>query len=230
MVARQLFAEGGLPAFWRGTGPALVMVSNPVVQFAVYEWLMARGRKAAARGVASIRPGAPMPQPTAAAVFAAGALSKLAATLVTYPFLVIKSRQQAAGGSKQQLGGQTAKQAAGSEGEGQHKGAAHASPGGEAAAQPRSRGRMLDELKRVAREEGIQGACARASACGPAGQCVDGTHSGTRSDTPSTATGLYSGLDTKLVQTVLAAAILFTTKESITKATRRALRRRTKTA
>jgi hypothetical protein len=37
--------------------------------------------------------------------------------------------------------------------------------------------------------------------------------------------GLYRGLDTKLFQTVLAAAILFTTKDTITQATRRAMRR-----
>jgi hypothetical protein len=37
--------------------------------------------------------------------------------------------------------------------------------------------------------------------------------------------GLYRGLDTKVVQTVLAAAILFTTKETVTGATRRALAR-----
>ena len=40
--------------------------------------------------------------------------------------------------------------------------------------------------------------------------------------------GLYRGLDTKLFQTVLAAAILFTTKDTITQATRRALRRSSK--
>jgi hypothetical protein len=43
-------------------------------------------------------------------------------------------------------------------------------------------------------------------------------------------TGLYRGLDTKLAQTVLAAAILFTTKESCTNATRRVLRRRNRAA
>jgi hypothetical protein len=36
---------------------------------------------------------------------------------------------------------------------------------------------------------------------------------------------LYRGLDTKVVQTVLAAAILFTTKEQVTAATRRGLAR-----
>ena len=37
--------------------------------------------------------------------------------------------------------------------------------------------------------------------------------------------GLYRGIDSKLAQTVLAAAILFTTKEQLTRATRNALRR-----
>ena len=37
--------------------------------------------------------------------------------------------------------------------------------------------------------------------------------------------GLYRGIDSKLAQTVLAAAILFTTKEKLTSATRSALRR-----
>ena len=37
--------------------------------------------------------------------------------------------------------------------------------------------------------------------------------------------GLYRGIDSKLAQTVLAAAILFTTKEKLTAATRSALQR-----
>ncbi len=43
--------------------------------------------------------------------------------------------------------------------------------------------------------------------------------------TGHTHLGLYRGLDTKVVQTVLAAAILFTTKETVTGATRHALAR-----
>lgn len=43
-------------------------------------------------------------------------------------------------------------------------------------------------------------------------------------------TGLYRGLDTKLFQTVLAAAILFTTKDTITQVTRRAMRKTVKRA
>ena len=36
-TARQLFQEGGVPAFWRGVGPSLVMVANPTVNYMLYE-------------------------------------------------------------------------------------------------------------------------------------------------------------------------------------------------
>jgi adenine nucleotide transporter 17 len=137
-VARQVYAEGGIAAFWRGTGASLVMVSNPVVQFAVFEWLMAR---AAARARARAGPGGKAAPVGKATVFACGALSKLAATLVTYPFLVLKSRQQAA-----------------------HRPVSSPAPGGDKegeaalrAAQP-ARVRLLAQLLAVAREEGVQGA------------------------------------------------------------------------
>ena len=137
-VARQVYAEGGIAAFWRGTGASLVMVSNPVVQFAVFEWLMAR---AAARARARAGPGGKAAPVGKATVFASGALSKLAATLVTYPFLVLKSRQQAA----------------------QRPVPAPASGGdkdGEAAVRAAHpvRVRLLAQLLAVAREEGVQGA------------------------------------------------------------------------
>jgi len=44
------------------------------------------------------------------------------------------------------------------------------------------------------------------------------------------AAGLYRGIDSKLAQTVLAAAILFTTKEKLTAATRSALSRASRRA
>jgi hypothetical protein len=72
------------------------------VQFAAYEWLMARilaaNERAASAVVASGASGAACRRalpPSAGQVFAAGAAAKLAATLATYPFLVVKSRQQA---------------------------------------------------------------------------------------------------------------------------------------
>jgi adenine nucleotide transporter 17 len=35
----RLFKEGGLSAFWRGIGPALLLVMNPVIQYTVFEQL-----------------------------------------------------------------------------------------------------------------------------------------------------------------------------------------------
>jgi adenine nucleotide transporter 17 len=90
-LTRAIYAEGGVRAFWKGVLPALLLVSNPVVQFAVYEGIMAR---VLARAALAAGPGRRPPAPAAGAVFAAGAAAKLAATLATYPFLVIKSRQQ----------------------------------------------------------------------------------------------------------------------------------------
>lgn len=129
-VARQVYAEGGLPAFWRGTGASLVMVSNPVVQFAVFEWLMARARTGAG--------GKALPV-SRSTVFASGALSKLAATLVTYPFLVLKSRQQAAKRPAPAPGGDGVGEA------------------GLPATHP-PRVRLLAQLLAVAQEEGVHGA------------------------------------------------------------------------
>lgn len=44
-VARQVYAEFGLAGFWNGTAASLIMVVNPTLQYALYEWLQAaRGR------------------------------------------------------------------------------------------------------------------------------------------------------------------------------------------
>ncbi|KAJ7498952.1 mitochondrial carrier domain-containing protein [Mycena latifolia] len=92
---RSILAKDGIQAFWRGIGPALVLVINPVLQYTVFEQLKnflvaRRTAKLRAAGVA-----------TAVAVltdwdfFLLGALSKLVATSSTYPYIVVKSRLQA---------------------------------------------------------------------------------------------------------------------------------------
>jgi adenine nucleotide transporter 17 len=100
---RMILAKDGLSAFWRGIGPALVLVINPVLQYTVFEQLKnflvtTRTQKSNASGLV-----------TAAAVltdwdfFVLGALSKLGemtvefcppdltlsvvATSVTYPYM-----------------------------------------------------------------------------------------------------------------------------------------------
>lgn len=90
-----ILAKDGMGAFWRGIGPALVLVINPVLQYTVFEQLKnylvaARTAKLRAAGAAA-----------AVAVlndldfFFLGALSKLVATASTYPYIVVKSRLQA---------------------------------------------------------------------------------------------------------------------------------------
>ncbi|KAG2152211.1 peroxisomal membrane protein PMP47B [Suillus cothurnatus] len=92
---RAIIAKDGLNGFFRGLGPALVLVINPVLQYTVFEQLKnilikKRTLKLRAGGFGS-----------AVAVlsdwdfFVLGALSKLVATGSTYPYIVLKSRLQA---------------------------------------------------------------------------------------------------------------------------------------
>ncbi|KAJ7700057.1 mitochondrial carrier [Mycena rosella] len=92
---QSILARDGIQGLWRGIGPALVLVINPVLQYTVFEQLKnflvaRRTAKLRAAGVA-----------TAVAVltdwdfFFLGALSKLVATSSTYPYIVVKSRLQA---------------------------------------------------------------------------------------------------------------------------------------
>ena len=133
--------SGGMPAFYRGLIPNLVMVSNPAVQFMLIEMLSARIRKA--KGVREDAKLVLSPLET----FSQGALAKVGATLITYPVQLIKSRMQAERRTK------------GAEG--------YAS--------------IPDAIRTIVATEGVG--------------------------------GLYKGMDTKMVQSVIAAALLFSTKE-----------------
>lgn len=94
-AAREVYTEAGIPGFWKGVFPALVMVCNPSIQFMIYETLLKHlkaKRNANKHGYKNT---------TALEVFIVGALAKLGATISTYPLLVVKSRLQA----KQEIGG-----------------------------------------------------------------------------------------------------------------------------
>ena len=75
--------EEGVGALWNGTGPSLVLVSNPTINFVVYERLrefmihrvMARGYE-----ITSIE------------FFIMGAIAKMVSTVVTYPLQIAQSR------------------------------------------------------------------------------------------------------------------------------------------
>ncbi|KAJ7129715.1 mitochondrial carrier domain-containing protein [Mycena epipterygia] len=92
---QSILAKDGIGAFWRGIGPALVLVINPVLQYTVFEQL--KNFLVARRTVKLRAAGAA----TAVAVltdwdfFLLGALSKLVATSSTYPYIVVKSRLHA---------------------------------------------------------------------------------------------------------------------------------------
>jgi adenine nucleotide transporter 17 len=40
-----VYREYGLPGFWNGTAASLIMVVNPTLQYALYEWLLAARAK-----------------------------------------------------------------------------------------------------------------------------------------------------------------------------------------
>ncbi|CAI9091644.1 OLC1v1026717C2 [Oldenlandia corymbosa var. corymbosa] len=94
---QEVYDEAGVWGFWRGVFPTLIMVSNPSIQFMLYETLLKklkRRRKLSNMGNDDV---------SALEIFLLGAVAKLGATVVTYPLLVVKSRlqvKQASGGDK----------------------------------------------------------------------------------------------------------------------------------
>lgn len=94
-AAREVYNESGVTGFWKGVIPALIMVSNPSIQFMIIESLSKQLRaKRAAKNK-------DQQNITALEVFIIGAFAKLGATVCTYPLLVVKSRLQA----KQEISG-----------------------------------------------------------------------------------------------------------------------------
>ena len=107
-TAGEVWRDGGVAGFWQGVVPSLVMVSNPALQYALYEtvadgYRRARRRRRRARaglGVGSVKSVKSVTSTrsndelSAWEVFAAASLAKLGATVVTYPILLVKSRLQ----------------------------------------------------------------------------------------------------------------------------------------
>ncbi|XP_040862838.1 peroxisomal nicotinamide adenine dinucleotide carrier isoform X3 [Glycine max] len=83
-VIQDIYSEAGILGFWKGVLPTLIMVSNPSIQFMLYEAMLVKLRKRRAwskKGSNGV---------TALEIFLIGALAKLGATVVTYPILVVK--------------------------------------------------------------------------------------------------------------------------------------------
>lgn len=67
----------GFGRLWSGISPSLILVSNPAIQFAVYEYLKRR-----------------ISTKSAFSVFLMGAVSKAIATVITYPLQLAQARQR----------------------------------------------------------------------------------------------------------------------------------------
>lgn len=92
-VVQELFDEAGIWGLWKGVIPTLIMVSNPSIQFMLYETFLKklkRKRASNMKGADAL---------TAYEIFLLGAVAKLGATVVTYPLNVVKSRLQAKQGA-----------------------------------------------------------------------------------------------------------------------------------
>jgi len=85
----QIPREEGVRGLYKGALPALLLTSHGAVQFAVYESLKSWGGAALTPSSGQKSGGLP-----AWATATAGILSKVAATVVTYPYQVVKSRLQ----------------------------------------------------------------------------------------------------------------------------------------
>lgn len=86
-VLSTLIHKEGLKSLWNGTKVSLWLISNPIIQFSVYEYLkrqVVRRR----RSVSSLH------------AFLIGALSKAVATLVTYPLQIAQTRLRVEKGKK----------------------------------------------------------------------------------------------------------------------------------
>ena len=165
VVARKSFLQtlnhivekDGVRALWKGIGPALVLVTNPVLQYTAFEqlknWLV--NIRFVSRGNT---PAAAKPLLSDLDFFWLGALSKLIATSITYPQIVIKSRQQAMSNES---------------------------------SRDRKKVNVWSAMTEVVHNEGVG--------------------------------GLYRGISSKLLQSILTAAILFASKERIYKMTKAVL-------
>lgn len=152
---QSILAKDGLGAFWRGLGPALVLVINPIIQYTAFEQLKnsliaRRTSKLHAAGAAAV-----VAVLSDLDFFLLGAISKLVATSITYPYIVVKSRLQAG------------------------------------AANSLKYKSSLDGLCTILREEGVG--------------------------------GVYKGIGSKIVQSVLTAAILFAGQRRIFEVTKKVL-------
>ncbi|KAI8997510.1 mitochondrial carrier domain-containing protein [Pilobolus umbonatus] len=130
-VGLGILKKEGLAGLYAGVGAALVLVINPIIQYTAFEQIKNKVSQKKTPGNLDF--------------FLMGAISKLCATAITYPYIVIKSRMQVSQKNDEKYDS------------------------------------ILDGFKKIIANEGIP--------------------------------GLYKGISSKIVQSVLTAAFLFLAKE-----------------
>lgn len=82
-IAKKIWNESKFQGFFKGWYASVILCINPAIQWMVYEQLSQLVVKFQKSKLSGIQ------------VFILGAISKIVATLITYPYIVIKSRMQA---------------------------------------------------------------------------------------------------------------------------------------
>jgi len=89
-VIKGIYNEHGIKGFWNGLIPSLVLVINPAIQYMVFEQMKLLLTKQKSRA-------------TPLQLFITGAIAKTVSTILTYPYITIKTRLQATGKYKGSL-------------------------------------------------------------------------------------------------------------------------------
>ena len=210
-TAREVYAKGGVPAFWAGLGPSCLLVVNPAINFAAFDRLKllynrsfkgGKGRKLTANEAANMSLG-----PLEA--FFIGAVSKAIATSITFPLIRAKVLMMSAEKNDKEIASKKGKKDDGRKSPGRtDRRGRSPSPGkdlpkskpeelheriGSLTEKVRARLEFIDVLNDAIKAEGIG--------------------------------GLYKGLGVQLSRSAVAAAIMFMTREQLDALTAGTLRR-----
>jgi len=90
-VLKDVYKEYGISGFWNGVTASLVMVINPTIQYAMYEWLVSLNKNMK-KGLHKSK----TDRLSTFEIFILSALSKAGATVMTYPLMTVKTRMMAA--------------------------------------------------------------------------------------------------------------------------------------
>ena len=211
-TAREVYAKGGVPAFWAGLGPSCLLVVNPAINFAAFDRLKllynrsfkgGKGRKLTANEAANMSL-APLE------AFFIGAVSKAIATSITFPLIRAKVLMMSAEKNDKEIASKKGKKDDGRKSPGRtDRRGRSPSPGkdlpsskpdselhrrmGALTEKVRARLEFVEVLNDAIKAEGIG--------------------------------GLYKGLGVQLSRSAVAAAIMFMTREQLDALTAGTLRR-----